>query len=216
MFTISKRIRNTFVGIFVFILCIIIGFFSKEAMCRFSRFILYGWCVYAVIKTVQWVVADSKHWEKYSRKGMNTIFLGALSPMIALLYGYWSIVTEDGQNIRLFSDLSSVKYAVSSLLPVLVLVVCAVIVNFGAGIKTRLFKRGKEKSKVRKAVQRVQRIQEKGFEKDLKNAKTLSEVHMIETEMVKNDITNERDTTSHVAALEDMRKQLEDGTNGQE
>lgn len=71
-------------------------------------------------------------------------------------------------------------------------------------------------AKVRKAEQRVQKIQEKGFEKDLKNAKTLSEVRMIETEMVKNDITNEKDTTSHVAALEDMRKQLEDGTNGQE
>lgn len=166
MTTLFKRIKNTYVGIFVLILCTVIGFFSKEAMCGFSRFILYGWCIYAVAKTVQWVAADSKHWEKKSRKEMNTIFLGALFPMVPLLAGYSSIVTEAGQDATtradmiLFNNLSSVNYAVSSLLPALVLVVCVVIVNFGAGIKAHLFKRGKEKDKKRKEQARVERKNE--------------------------------------------------------
>lgn len=166
MTTIFKRMGNTFVGIFVFILCTIIGFFSKEAMCGFSRFILYGWCVYAVIKTVQWVAADAKHWEKKSRKEMNTIFLGALFPMVTLLAGYSSIVSSAASKVDSVADvieykhLSSVRYAVSFLLPVLILVVCVIIVNFGAGIKTHLFKRGKEKDKKRKEQAKVERKNE--------------------------------------------------------
>lgn len=163
MITAIKRMGNTIVGIFVLILCTIIGVFSKEAMYGFSRLVLYGWCVYAILKTVQWVAADSKHWEKKSRKEMNTIFLGALFPMVPLLAGYSSIITKAGQNAgtkantRLFNNLSSVNYAVSFLLPVLILVICVIVVNFGASIKKVFIKRRANKDRQEKDRKRVQK-----------------------------------------------------------
>lgn len=162
MTTVIKRMGNTFVGIFVLILCTIVGFFNKEAMCGLSRFILYGWCIYAVLKTVQWVAADSKHWEKKSRKEMNTIFLGALFPMVALLAGFSSIITEAGQNVDTvkdvlqFNKLTSVSYVVSSLLPVLILAACVIVVNFGASIKKAFIKRRATKDMQERGRRRVQ------------------------------------------------------------
>jgi len=162
MITALKRMKNMVAGIFVLMLCTIIGISSKKAMYDFSRFILCGWAVWAVLRTVQWVAADSRHGEKASRKEMNTIFLGALFPMITLVAGYSATVGAAASKVDTVSDVieykhvSSVGFAVSFLLPVIVLVACLIVVNFGSGIKAKTLKRGAAKDKQEKDRQRVQ------------------------------------------------------------
>lgn len=67
---------------------------------------------------------------------------------------------------------------------------------------------------VRKAENRVKKKTDRDYEKNLNKAKSLSEVRMLESEHVQSQVEEEQDTTSHVAALEDMRRQLEEGRNG--
>lgn len=67
---------------------------------------------------------------------------------------------------------------------------------------------------VRKAENKVKKKTDRDYEKNLNKAKSLSEVRMLESEHVQSQVEEEQDTTSHVAALEDMRRQLEEGRNG--
>ena len=184
---------------------LIIGCCGNFITCGYySLFYNVFMLMFAAYSIVQVVVFASN--KELTKREVKQYMAGQLIKPVEVFIGGMIIGRNSEGRISIFLILATVITAISA-------VVTCLLGAERLG-KNKFSKGGG--AKVRKAEQRVQKIQEKGFEKDLKNAKTLSEVRMIETEMVKNDITNERDTTSHVAALEDMRKQLEDGTNGQE
>lgn len=194
------------IDLIVFIVgTLVIGCCGNFITCGYySLFYNVFMLMFAAFSIVQIIMFTSN--KELTKREVKQYMAGQLVKPIEVFIGGMLIGRNSDGRISIFLILATVITAISA------------VVTCMLGVE-RL---GKNKfstgggAKVRKAEQRVQKIQEKGFEKDLKNAKTLSEVRRIETEMVKNDITNERDTTSHVAALEDMRKQLEDGTNGQE